>query len=56
MVSVQSNFTAVPNLVKVLNAKNPNHQLVITCHNYPTNHVDIGDLEAVTAFKKLTNQ
>ena len=53
MVSVQSDLAAVSSLVDIQNADNPKHKLEIACFNHPTNHVVVGDSEAVTALESL---
>ena len=50
MVFVQSIRAAVRSL---LDFQNPKHKLEIACFNHATNHVVVGDSEAVTAFEKL---
>ena len=52
MVSLQSDRTTVSSLVESQNVENPEHELEIACFNHPTNHVVVGDLEAVTALEK----
>ena len=50
MVSVQSDLATVSSLLDI---QNPKHKLEIACFNHPTNHVVVGDSDAVTAFEKL---
>ncbi len=56
MVSVQSDLAAVSSLLDIHNAENPKHKLEIACFNHPTNHVVVGDSEAVTALEKLATR
>ena len=56
MISVQSDRTAVSSLIDVQNAENPEHKLEIACFNHPTNHVVVGDSEAVTALENKLQQ
>ena len=50
MLSVQSDLAAVSSLLDIQNSE---RRLEIACFNHPTNHVVVGDSEAVTAFEKL---
>ena len=53
MVSVQSDLAAVSSLLDIQNTDKTKPKLEIACFNHPTNHVVVGDSEAVTALEKL---
>ena len=52
MASVQSDRAAMSTLLDTLNAENPSHKLEIACFNHPSNHVVVGDSEAMATLEK----